>query len=474
VSQGWTESHLDTVEHSVLSTVSQTNFVESHAGARWARSWVPVRTQYETLSTGGSRPLEQMSKANTQTSVMASPPIPQAMMMSLKRPEAPTAGALNGLATNVLPPVRPTKRARTAKRWESVLENEDANEGEIHLYACCEQEKFPGALDPAEIYWFVETLLFQCGDTASRLLAIEILNSTHDWDEQRIQEWVARTDDKPKMPPTRYIRLFLEASGMFILSLWLSEASAVKNGKVSEIGGTLIELLRLLKRIPFQKDYVTESKINKEIRNLSKKVDAGVKQRESQPNGKVVNWNDDAAGGNDLRIVQRTLNDVKTTWQKRASSDGFVDSGVIVSKMKTNKNHGGRLPAVREYISPIPSKPVVKPVPAKKETEQASTAELAKLEREKEKKNQQMLSDLEVTKKKRQELLKQLDAKRELYHRPVIQRRPVRRVRWKDGQGSASGIRIRDQLEQVFTFVCEKKKRKPVPKPQPSRELRAY
>ncbi|CAB9525320.1 expressed unknown protein [Seminavis robusta] len=156
-------------------------------------------------------------------------------------------------------------------------------------------------------------------------------------------------DGQPAEPDRMLV--FFSAGGLKILKNWLMEAmtklvvvatksaatkelrsaAKVPKHKPSEYGPMLIPLLNLLSKIPFNKELVMESKINKQIRRLSKQVDGLIKEFKKSFSNKTKEGGvptpgldtfvdpEGGVGGCVVVQVQEILNKLKKTWEEEAT-----------------------------------------------------------------------------------------------------------------------------------------------------------
>ncbi|KAL9185023.1 hypothetical protein ACHAXT_002800 [Thalassiosira profunda] len=159
-----------------------------------------------------------------------------------------------------------------------------------------------------------------------RALAVAILQRTVDWEKS----------DKTVGPgEERYRRTksFLAAGGMKLLSRWLVDAyttvpapsSPEKKGSArlvpqvaSPTGCLLLPILKLLKAIPFDKDIVVDSGINKTIRRLKKALGKLVERLEP---GALHTATHAIAGGLPVRKVLAATESVMSLWTEAAKAD---------------------------------------------------------------------------------------------------------------------------------------------------------
>jgi hypothetical protein len=387
-----------------------------------------------------------------------------------------------------------------------------------------------GALRETRILEFIGLMAMRCQDLASRSLALAVLERTHQLDE-RIQEnfettrialasqsmdapgRLAKTEDtpslskrpriseddrattlqdshvmvNPKPTPQRRLMLVLGAKGLQILSRWVLEASepvirdVPMNGtkevrsevRPSPTGLLLLPLLEFLEDIPFNKQAIVQSKINKVIKKLSKHVDFLVSGAQAKGRVKLEKWTHVDAGGLPVIAVQSALNNIKLNWERKAKENGKENN--VTTTFETPLGRLNNLLRERlDDLQKLESGEIDKPtwlaeveqeerkasqIPdtnnAQIRPKSATAEEKARRERENER-HHMMRKDLE---KARQEKLKLLKKLREMKRPSEIQEpaRPTSRrgVKWLDGLPASSKQRKRDVLESVFVFDNE-------------------
>ena len=178
-------------------------------------------------------------------------------------------------------------------------------------------------------------------------------NSNDDDDNDNDDEATDKKSDSDNTPTTRPPRMhgFLEYGGLAILKQWLIDALTVVRGpsntttttatggdgpsssrSASPTGPVLPQLLSILERMPFDKRLVTETKINKQIRNLKKSIDEAIRARQKRigstnssaaatttENGQE-DWRDLVVGGNKVLSTQKALQRLMDSWQQRAAA----------------------------------------------------------------------------------------------------------------------------------------------------------
>lgn len=312
------------------------------------------------------------------------------------------------------------------------------------------------------------------------------------------------------------VRKFLAAGGLSILSQWLIDASTPvhlpptpaytpssktssaktrtttsKTGKdqqpttkASPTGFLLLELIRFLMKIPFDRQLVTSSKINKPIRNLSKQMDELIEkhQKDEVTPSYLRTMTDPRSGGLPIVAVKEALDELKSMWAEQFKQTGSASTtkeqeldpfaavkqalGERLASLKVYNNGaaGGDKP---EWIAKVEA--AVQRAREKKAPKKAAAAAAAKPSNEqldrREREHERefwMRRDLQEARNERLRLVKQyreLKQSRELEERrnQVTRSEPKRRVRWKDGHGAASRMRNRETLEEVFVFTKEPK-----------------
>jgi hypothetical protein len=267
---------------------------------------------------------------------------------------------------------------------------------------------------------------------------------------------------------------FLAAGGLKVLDQWIEDASKVVQApksppgskakqsavKDSPTGALLLPLLILLKDLPIDRQLVKQSKINRQIRRLSKEIDALVGNGESSKN-----TSHPKAGGYSLVEVQSALNDLKETWNAQQklneSKERPPDPFQVVQEALQM-----RLSELKDYKDAKTSKPdwLAKAWEEKQAVEQPkkkrrmSTTEMNRIDHQRER-NLRIKEDLQKAEKQREEYqrrlreIKQKQASQKVeYETSIATRVSGPRVRWRDGMNHVSKGRNRDKLEEVFVY----------------------
>jgi hypothetical protein len=285
---------------------------------------------------------------------------------------------------------------------------------------------------------------------------------------------------------------FLAAGGLLLLSRWLVEAAAPVNvpkpkpapgtmgraqrstfspaeQKPASTGPLLLPLLAFLSNISFDRQLVTQSKINKEIRKLSKQIDEIVQLgQDGQQKVKVDAITHPVAGGLPVVQVQKALNDLKESWGAQAKNAGSDRSTPIDPFAALKNTLKERLDTILDCEAGRAEKPswLAKLEDSQIEKEKrrpkkrSSTEEMAKKERANER-SAMMKEDLRKAAQERSELLRKLreiEQKREVDSQMDLKRQAQARkgVTWKDGLGAGSMQRQRNLLEEVFVISKDK------------------
>uniref|UniRef100_A0A7S2YSL1 Uncharacterized protein n=1 Tax=Entomoneis paludosa TaxID=265537 RepID=A0A7S2YSL1_9STRA len=396
-----------------------------------------------------------------------------------------------------------------------------ASPTEKSLLSCCELPKMhakeedyvvPGALARSKITKFIGLAAVECYELDSRALALAILERTWESDEEAKDLIEAYTENGEAIgvaSPARKAKMndgkayssiakvgikgkadrlltFFAGGGLRILNQWLVDASTPvyapppkpppgesgrpKRTQPSEMwkapptGDLLLPLLILLTYSPFDLDLVTESKINKQIRKLSKDADAIVLDAQQNPRKiKIETHTDPKVGGLVVKDVQKALNDLKEMWKSKqketsdlTATDPFASIKAALAERlveaKSFDKGDGEKPkwlVKAEEVSKKNSK-----AGSKKPQKRASVLELAKLERNKER--QQLLKgDLQKASEERAILMNKI---RQMNHKKTTEEsrrsrsRKRKGVHWKDGHGAGSTTRNRDKLEEVHVI----------------------
>jgi len=314
-------------------------------------------------------------------------------------------------------------------------------------------------------------------------------------------------DKKPHQPDR--MTVFFAAGGLKILRGWLMEAmtpvvtfvpaeedglpdtenspaskdasTPSKKYKPSQYGPMLLPLLVLLSKIPFDKTLIVESKINKQIRRLSKQVDGLIDAFKKKCMAKLdlETFVDPEAGAGGCLVirVQEILNKLKEIWEEHAKKDlskqqqqpKIADpyngiktklrerlgdlKGVAAGKIEKPEWLTRCEGLQQEQLKKRPRKNVIsRPV------EKANTQQLALKEREAERAAlQDKLKAAQEERKAHLERLKVQINKRiqgAKLDAPTKRKKSSKTVKWKDGL-STDKIRKRDLLEVVHVVEYE-------------------
>lgn len=171
--------------------------------------------------------------------------------------------------------------------------------------------------------------------------------------------------------------VFLAAGGLTLLNNWFKEAispvvftprasssasAASKRPqappksitKPAPTGPILLVLLSVLEKIPFDKKLVMETKINKQIRKLSKHVDAILKSAEAS-----ADLTDPVAGGLSVVEVKNAVDALKETWEEQASGSKNSEHNATVADpfAELKKKMAERLELLQRYEAGDMEKP---------------------------------------------------------------------------------------------------------------------
>jgi hypothetical protein len=366
--------------------------------------------------------------------------------------------------------------------WSAVLSAERA------MMECCEVNQkradetleeivVDGALMRSKELSFVALLARSCHSPALRALALAILERTMEQDDWETTDYERQREigKEPVREPSRMGK-FVSAGGLTILKQWLidamtpvqqdttvksvASANDAKKRKVRQLtasptGPLLLPLLAILKNIPFDKALVTETKINKQIRNLKKGLDDAMLEKK-KGNQK---FRDPIAGGLVVSQVQAAVEALMDQWKISIKTSTFVAKDPFESLKETMRE---RLALLQSYEAGKSEKPDFltsfeqseRLAKEQKEISKLSTRELEERER---KLDRERL--LQVMQKEKQEVQTKIKAKiDEVKQREQSKKRksddPQKRaVRWKDGYEHADHLRQRSKLEEVFYFT---------------------
>jgi len=233
--------------------------------------------------------------------------------------------------------------------------------------------------------------------------------------------------------------------------------------------------------MPFDKRYVTETKINKQIRNIKKQVDELVRTRPSDHRDVVT-------GGNKVADVQKALESLMNQWQREAKSNTSpttTDDPFASLKERMNERLQVLVDFYEEHTTQVkPSwmqqmEDAEKTAKEQKELSKLSTRELE--ERERKQEREKVLAAMQEKKEMAKEKMEQLRKLRELKRKATSPTNPTegatesaataaeqpntkkaktkttRRVRWRDGVDRSDTVDYKNRLEQVFVYSYEPK-----------------
>jgi hypothetical protein len=297
----------------------------------------------------------------------------------------------------------------------------------------------------------------------------------------------------------RRIHRFLAAGGLRILHQWLIDASTPVEKPVaasaststsamaasmarqrppqtvthaSATGPLLLPLLEFLSSMPFDKNLIKKSKINKQIRSLSKDVDGLA----SDPNVGAGATHVES-GGLPVQEVKRAVDRLKESWEEQAKSGGsskdlfanpldpiqqaLLERMRVLESFRDTESSGGGdgekekpewLKKVEEQRLVKEKKKASRVSKAAKGGSGGSTADMARKERANER-AALMKEDLQRAQEQRRLLvikLRELKQKNLQEEQKARHSKNKRSIRWKDGEGPASKFKKRELLEEVF------------------------
>jgi enamine deaminase RidA (YjgF/YER057c/UK114 family) len=224
-----------------------------------------------------------------------------------------------------------------------------------------------------------------------------------------------------------------------------------------------------LEKIPFEKKLVVETKINKQIRKLSKHVDAVLKSA-----GPQADITDPVAGGLSVVEVKKAVDTLKMTWEEQARSESDNNSGNKVTVVDPFAELKAKMAERLDILNRYEAGELPKPEwlarfdqtdkshnnnESKKRKVKASISELQAREHQEERKRrlavtkqQLRVAQLEKVKVYNQlrELQKKMSGEEALTPTPKTTKSKT--VTWKDGLKSSGVSRVRKLLEQVHYY----------------------
>jgi hypothetical protein len=418
-----------------------------------------------------------------------------------------------------------------------------ATTSERALAACCcyldydddeEEPQLPGALHRKHIAQFIGLLALSCNDVKMRALALAILERTQEAEEIETQEAErsakrARIKEdgeggelegeidetppsmnpsfvqvNPKLKPARLLT-FIKSGGLKILARWLSDATKPVSAKHLKGGNSkasstrrprplteenelapsptapiLLPLLTLLKKLPFDRQAITQSQINKKIKRLHKELDAvnsSVKTKSAGDKNTITT--SPIVGAHSVQEIQAAVKDVMNIWEERATKAKGENSKPAITPpegenifvaLQTKFEERLQELKVFESVESSEDMPVwiaqaraaQKKYPVKTKAALAdhlSIKEREARERANERKQLHLYDDLKKTQQERAELLRKLRARKVQPTQPsnhALHHHSRKGVRWKDGLNRSSTTRKRQLLEEVFEFIRDK------------------
>jgi hypothetical protein len=224
--------------------------------------------------------------------------------------------------------------------------------------------------------------------------------------------------------------------------------------------------------MPFDKNLIKKSKINKQIRSLSKDVDGLA----SDPNVGAGATHVES-GGLPVQEVKRAVDRLKESWEEQAKSGGsskdlfanpldpiqqaLLERMRVLESFRDTESSGGGdgekekpewLKKVEEQRLVKEKKKASRVSKAAKGGSGGSTADMARKERANER-AALMKEDLQRAQEQRRLLvikLRELKQKNLQEEQKARHSKNKRSIRWKDGEGPASKFKKRELLEEVF------------------------
>lgn len=337
-----------------------------------------------------------------------------------------------------------------------------------------------GALMRGKEAPFVTVLARSCNKPPLRALGLAILERTmeqDDW-EKSDQEQRGKVMKKEASRTSR----FISAGGLKILNQWLIDAMTPVQKEIKSVyssneskrrksyhclsasptGPLLLPLLAILKNIPFDKALVTETKINKQIRNLKKSLDdtmAGKKKTDQT-------FKDPIAGGLVVSHVQVAVEDLMAQWKESIKSSTFSAKDPFASLKEKMQERLELLEAFEAGKSEKPAfllafEEAELIAKERKAVAKLSTHELE--ERERKRDRELLLQNMQREKQEAQTKVKAKMDELRVKLREQSKKRQAdgppqkilheKQVRWKDGYEQSDQVRQRSILEEVFFFT---------------------
>jgi hypothetical protein len=276
--------------------------------------------------------------------------------------------------------------------------------------------------------------------------------------------------EKRKSDYERWGRLeqFLAGGGLKVLKRWLEEgledeivAKKPSNELTIQTSSTramILPICRFLESIPFDKSLVVESKINKQIRQIEKKIDSFLKAQakgEHQPED-LTGWTTEptTTETDGLQAVKEAVKNLKKAWQENAKQNGNGFADPFQDLMGVLQD---RLVAVSQYEAGQGPRPEwFENLEEETRKPKKSRVQLAAKERQMEvmidnERTAARRKELEEARKKHSEYVQKLREKMQANSAAIEKKATGRRIKWKDGMISKEH-RDRKTLEEVFVF----------------------
>jgi hypothetical protein len=296
---------------------------------------------------------------------------------------------------------------------------------------------------------------------------------------------------------TRRFEYFFSAGGLKILNQWIEEASGYdvvsitqpsdttsSNNSTTSTPETVIKrrapatrpivytILRFLEHIPFDKEVVMSSKINKQVQKLGKRINAIIEAEKNgeAPEEDLANWTTDETVTRLHAIAQckESVNAVKTSWREQTSQKESSSTEPFKDPFQYLKDQiKERLEELTQFEAGMQPAPewyheATSTVSTQKSTSQVKkkltkVQEMAASERNAER--EELQQKIEKVRKKNQFSLalmrEKLRKQREEYELSGPATRKYdhgKQVRWKDGLNTQT-MRYRRKLEEVSVYI---------------------
>lgn len=297
---------------------------------------------------------------------------------------------------------------------------------------------------------------------------------------KRTKRKVEKTEDEEKSgqfaekQQTDYEKIgrlqqFFAGGGLKVLKRWLEDAledeivtkksSNELTLQTSSTRSLILPVCKFLEQIPFDKNLVVESKINKQIRRIDKEIDnlltAHANNEHDQDD--LKGWTPESTAGDatGLMAVKEAVKSLKKTWQVNAKQKGEGFEDPFKTLIEVLRERLGPVSEFEAGTGPRPEWMVnqedISKKPKKSRVELAAKERMMEVKIENERTDARR-KELEEARRKHSEYVKKLREKMQKVNNTALEKKTSsKRIKWKDGLISKE-YRDRKTLEEVFVF----------------------